>query len=200
MPRDANNLSAYYGMRSADFGPQANDVETTGSAYGLSQELALESWIKLRLSYDRVDMDPEPGTVADYHNERSSYRIGLVPRIQTGPATIALSFESLRIQSRESESGGWEFFGAGKRSRSGFGIGGSTEFAIGANMTALGEATGYSVEDIEVLEATMRLSYRLDGHGIHGMSLFIQGCDRQFARDDAELRERDLRLGLKFHF
>lgn len=191
-------LSAYVGVHDAQFGPQAGDLEASGTSYGLSNQLGLLSWLRLSLGFDSMQIEPISGGDG-YRQQRDSYRVGLAPRIDAGPATLALSLEAIRLDSDES-GGAWQYFGTGRRSRSGFGIGGSSEFDLGQGISVYGEATGYSLDDLEILEAMMRVSYALDRRVAAGMSLFVQGCERQFTRDHAELREQDFRFGLSYRF
>jgi len=192
-------LSAYVGVRDAQFGPQAKDLEASGTAYGLSHQLGLASWLRLSVGFDSMEIEPVATGGDGYHQQRDSYRVGLAPRIDAGPATLALSLEAIRLNSEES-AGKWQYFGAGRRSRSGFGIGGSSEFDLGQGLSVYGEAAGYSLDDLEILEAMMRVSYALDRRVAQGLSLFVQGCERQFTRDNAELREQDFRFGLSYRF
>jgi hypothetical protein len=191
-------LSAYVGVRDAQFGPQADDLEASGTAYGLSQQLGLLSWLRLSLGFDSMQIEPDSGGDG-YRQQRDSYRVGLAPRIDAGPASLALSLEAIRLNSEES-GGELQYFGTGRRSRSGFGVGGSSEFNLGQGLSVYGEATGYSLDDLEILEAMMRVSYALDRRYAQGLSLFVQGCERQFTRDNAQLREQDFRFGLSYRF
>lgn len=199
---DDTRLAAYLGYRSGQFGPRLDDIEVSGAAYGLAQQIGLNHWLRLQLNYDQVRIEPiERGNAVpvDYEQRRSSLRVGLSPRIDAGLIVLALSVEWMHLDTEESGHT-WEYFGKGTRRRSGIGIGGSSEIDLGAGLTLYGEASGYSLDDIEILEGMMRVSYALRAHDRNALSLYVEGCNRRFARDEAEFQETDLRLGLDFRF
>lgn len=195
---DRSEVAGYVGYHNASFGPQSDDLRIAGLAYGLRQDIGLREWLKLHLSFDSLRAQPEQASANPaYSLERSSYRVGLAPRIDAGRFVLALSLGAVQMRTDESRDG-VRFFGDGRRSRIGFGIGGSSTVALGTDLKVHGEASGYSLSDIEILEASMRVSYRLRRQRAPRISLFAEGSECRYAKDAAELVESNLQFGVSY--
>lgn len=197
----ANSLSAYYGMRDASYGSTSvgsasEGPETSGYAYGIGQRYALTRWLHLGADYERVDFVGLTQTEGNYSLERSTWRAGLFPRIETGPADIGLCLVASWVDSTEQ---GDALSYLGTHERFGYGIGGSSLIRIGGGLSLYGEAAGYTLDDLEIIDATMRLSYRLGKRGAP-WAVFVQGGERSYSNDAGEWRESDLRMGVSLNF
>lgn len=197
----SNSLSAYYGLRDASYGSASTGSvsegpETSGTAYGLGQRYALNRWLQLGADYEKVEFGSLSDISGDYSLERSTWRAGLFPRLETGPADIGLCLVASWVDSTEQ---GDALSYLGSHQRFGYGVGGSSLIRIGGGLSLYGEAAGYTLDDLEIIDATMRLSYRL-GHRGAPWAVFVQGGERSYSNDAGQWRESDLRMGVSLNF
>jgi hypothetical protein len=197
----ANSLSAYYGLRDASFGSASTGSasegpESSGTAYGLGQRFTLTRWLQLGADFESVAFDSLSETSGDYSLERETWRAGLFPRIETGLADIGLCLVASWVDSNEQ---GDALSYLGTHQRFGYGIGGSSLIRLGAGLSLYGEAAGYTLDDLEIIDATMRLSYRLGRRGAP-WAVFVQGGERSYSNDAGQWQERDLRMGVSLNF
>lgn len=196
-----NSLSAYYGLRDASYGSASTGSasegpEASGTAYGLGQRYALNRWLHLGADYERVEFGNLSEISGDYSLERSTWRAGLFPRIETGPADIGLCLVASWVDSTEQ---GDALSYLGTHERFGYGVGGSSLIRLSHGLSLYGEAAGYTLDDLEIIDATMRLSYRLGSRGAP-WAVFVQGGERSYSNDAGEWRENDLRMGVSLNF
>lgn len=202
-----NEFLAWVGLRNGTLAAFDHDTLTEGYTLGWRNDLAVRPWLRLRIGNDRSETVADqieikaPGVQrrADYELEQSLWRIGLVPRVQAGPATLMLGAEWLSLTTEEAgDSGG--LFGAGRRHREGLGIGGTSVIALAPTLDLIGEASGYRVNELEGVDAGMRLLWSPRTPNWRGTQFYVEGIERRVVGRDQELRERDFRLGLSRRF
>lgn len=202
-----SEFMAWVGLRNGTLAAFDHDTLTEGYTLGWRNDFALRPWLRLRIGNDRAEteagrVEPKaPGVArrADYRLEQTLWRIGLVPRIQAGPATLMLGAEWLSLNTEEDgDSGG--LFGAGRQRRQGLGIGGTSLIPLSPSLDLVGEASGYRIDELEGVDAGMRLVWSPKTAAWRGTQLYLEGIERRIIGPDTELRERDFRLGLARRF
>lgn len=202
-----HEFMAWVGLRSGTLAAFDHDTLTEGTVIGWRHDVALRPWLRLRLGGDRAEthassVEPKaPGVQrrADYRLEQTAWRIGLVPRLQAGPATLMLGAEWLWMSSEEvGDSTG--LYGEGRRRRDGLSLGGTSQIPLAESLELVGEASGYRVDELEGVDAGMRLIWSPQTRAWRGTRLYLEGIERRVIGPETELRERDVRLGVSRRF
>lgn len=204
---DDSEFMAWVGLRSGTLAAFDHDTLTEGTAVGWRNDVALRPWLRLRVGGDRAETEARdveakaPGVQrrADYRLEQTLWRLGLIPRIQAGPVTLMLGAEWLWMRSEEGgDSEG--LFGDGQRRRDGLSLGGTSQIPLAASLALVGEASGYRVDELEGVDAGMRLIWSPQTRAWRGTRLYLEGIERRVIGPETELRERDVRLGVSRRF
>lgn len=198
---------AWVGMRDGTLAGFDQDLLTHGYTAGWRNDFSLRPWLHLRLGADHARVGASAVESrgakslhgADYRLEQTTWRFGIVPRLQAGPATLTVAAEYLHLDSEE-QGTGFSLFGQGRRSREGFGLGGTSQIPLSPTLTLFGEAAGYRLGELEGVDAGMRLAWRPRRYGLTGTSLSLEGIERRLIGAHTELRERDVRIGLGRRF
>lgn len=168
-----------------------------GASYGLTQVLNLAPSLELRLAYesDKLAPDNQLLGVVDSASERTLLRAGLKPQFHAGNALLSVSVEAVSLHTVET---GRTAFGT--KDRVGFGVGGGSLVRLGPHMEVLGEASGYSLGDIEMISAGMRISYRFWQRDGRALALHVEAREEQWSGGSFELDGGNVEVGVGWGF
>lgn len=204
---DDGEWQVWVGLRSATLGSFAQETLTQGYQLGIKRDQPVLPWLSLRLAAERAEAEfveavprggaaeADPGTALG----QTVLRLGLRPRLQAGPALLAVGAEWLRLDSSATGESA-RLFGQGRRQHQGYGLGGTSRLPLGERLFLIGEAAGYRLGELEWVEAGMRLDWQPASRRLRALRFHLEGVERRISSTREDLREVDLRVGVGRRF